>query len=244
MCRSQRVQKQKRGQGIVEFESLIIVFCSSLLVIWLLAPFLVRYWEKRSDFPWVFPQVMIIRRNRPGWPHYNNGLPLGSNFDGWVLLTCEDQSEGKVNAELIGTFPTKRDAMKAREEKFGQLLMGLRLLLTEYLGDHTYVNTLTPVELVSEFLDQYRYGLSSYIEEKNRRRGAYGEKTALSVVSDSESDSSEETLDGTLEEAQKDQNSDDADYHSMTVADLKQLLKERGLPASGKKFDLISRLLE
>ena len=34
------------------------------------------------------------------------------------------------------------------------------------------------------------------------------------------------------------------DYESMTVAQLKELLKEQGLPVSGKKADLIERLME
>jgi len=34
------------------------------------------------------------------------------------------------------------------------------------------------------------------------------------------------------------------DYESMTVAQLKELLKEQGLPVSGKKTDLMARLLE
>ena len=34
------------------------------------------------------------------------------------------------------------------------------------------------------------------------------------------------------------------DYESMTVAQLKELLKEEGLPVSGKKSDLIARLHE
>jgi len=33
-------------------------------------------------------------------------------------------------------------------------------------------------------------------------------------------------------------------YEKMTVAELKELLKERGLPVSGKKADLIARLIE
>ena len=36
----------------------------------------------------------------------------------------------------------------------------------------------------------------------------------------------------------------DIDYESMTVAELKQILKEAGKPVSGKKADLISRLQE
>ena len=34
------------------------------------------------------------------------------------------------------------------------------------------------------------------------------------------------------------------DYDTMTVAELKELLKEAGLPVSGKKADLIARLAE
>ena len=34
------------------------------------------------------------------------------------------------------------------------------------------------------------------------------------------------------------------DYESMTVAQLKELLKEQSLPVSGKKSDLIARLQE
>ncbi|MAS49779.1 MAG: hypothetical protein CMA35_02645, partial [Euryarchaeota archaeon] len=34
------------------------------------------------------------------------------------------------------------------------------------------------------------------------------------------------------------------EYESMTVAQLKELLKEQGLPVSGKKADLIERLME
>ena len=35
-----------------------------------------------------------------------------------------------------------------------------------------------------------------------------------------------------------------SDYEKMTVAELKELLKEAGLPVSGKKADLIARLQE
>ena len=34
------------------------------------------------------------------------------------------------------------------------------------------------------------------------------------------------------------------DYESMTVAELKVILKEAGKPVSGKKADLISRIME
>ena len=35
-----------------------------------------------------------------------------------------------------------------------------------------------------------------------------------------------------------------SDYEKMTVAELKEILKEKGLPVSGKKADLIERLSE
>ena len=41
-----------------------------------------------------------------------------------------------------------------------------------------------------------------------------------------------------------DKPSDDSDFSSMTVVQLKELLKEAGKPVSGKKADLISRLEE
>ena len=191
---------------------------------------------------------MIIRRNRTGWPHYNNGLPPrsyfppGTNFDKWALLTCEDGSEGKVNAELIGTFPTKLDAMKASMEKIDEYFEGIRLILAKYLGDDTYVDTLSNIELIIEFKDHYRYGLSQYIDEKIREMKSSGEEDELSDDSDSESVSSQEAVDDSVDEAEEDENSDDPDYSSMKVAQLKELLKEKGLPASGKKAEMISRL--
>ena len=83
-------------------------------------------------------------------------------------------------------------------------------------------------------------------EEKIREEEAAGEGDELSDDSDSDSepDSSEETVDDIVKEAEEDDNSDDADYGSMTVAQLKELLKEKGMPVSGKKADLISRLSE
>ena len=44
----------------------------------------------------------------------------------------------------------------------------------------------------------------------------------------------------------KEDTSEDAqpDFESMTVAQLKELLKKEGLPVSGKKADLIARLTE
>ena len=43
------------------------------------------------------------------------------------------------------------------------------------------------------------------------------------------------------EDTQED-NSEDTDYSKMSVAELKELLKEKKLPVSGKKAELIERL--
>ena len=62
--------------------------------------------------------------------------------------------------------------------------------------------------------------------------------------SPNEADSGEEAVDNSSDEDQDSVKSDDADYESMTVAQLKELLKDAGKPVSGKKADLISRLSE
>ena len=54
----------------------------------------------------------------------------------------------------------------------------------------------------------------------------------------------EEEPEVSVDNEQEDADSDDGDYESMTVAQLKELLKEAGKPVSGKKADLISRLSE
>ena len=65
-----------------------------------------------------------------------------------------------------------------------------------------------------------------------------------SDVPSEEVDPVEEKADGPADEDQGVGDSDDADYDSMTVAQLKELLKEAGKPVSGKKADLITRLSE
>jgi len=62
--------------------------------------------------------------------------------------------------------------------------------------------------------------------------------------SQNEADSDEEAVDDSGDEDQDSVKSDYADYESMTVAQLKELLKKAGKPVSGKKADLISRLSE
>jgi small subunit ribosomal protein S3Ae len=59
---------------------------------------------------------------------------------------------------------------------------------------------------------------------------------------DEENNDVEETSD--IEEITEKSSENDVDYNSMTVAELKELLKEAGKPVSGKKADLIARLNE
>ena len=67
-------------------------------------------------------------------------------------------------------------------------------------------------------------------------------------LDDEQEETSEEVEEAVEEESQEDdtESSDgsDIDYESMTVSELKVLLKEAGKPVSGKKADLISRLQE
>ncbi len=70
------------------------------------------------------------------------------------------------------------------------------------------------------------------------------EEEDVADESSNESGSDEEAVDDSEDEDQDSVKSDDADYESMTVAQLKELLKEAGKPVSGKKADLISRLSE
>ncbi|MBA40656.1 MAG: hypothetical protein CMB17_02060 [Euryarchaeota archaeon] len=82
------------------------------------------------------------------------------------------------------------------------------------------------------------------------------EKAAAKEVEDS--DSTEDVLvaaeageaiselaeDDVIESEEESDSTESVDYSSMTVAELKEILKEKGLPVSGKKADLIERLSE
>ena len=46
------------------------------------------------------------------------------------------------------------------------------------------------------------------------------------------------------DESEEPESTENVDYSSMTVAELKEILKEKGLPVSGKKADLVERLSE
>jgi small subunit ribosomal protein S3Ae len=75
-------------------------------------------------------------------------------------------------------------------------------------------------------------------EESSEDEGDASEETLTEEAPE------EETVADSAEEAQEEETSVDVDYDSMTVAQLKELLKEAGKPVSGKKADLISRLSE
>jgi len=75
-------------------------------------------------------------------------------------------------------------------------------------------------------------------EESSEDEGDASEETLTEEAPE------EETVVDSAEEAQEEETSVDVDYDSMTVAQLKELLKEAGKPVSGKKADLISRLSE
>jgi len=69
------------------------------------------------------------------------------------------------------------------------------------------------------------------------------EEKSLEPVSEEidevETESEEESESGFLESE-----NDEVDYSSLTVSELKELLKAAGKPVSGKKADLIDRLIE
>ena len=54
--------------------------------------------------------------------------------------------------------------------------------------------------------------------------------------------SEEEVTEEETDDSKKDEVSEKTDYSKMSVAELKDILKEKGLPVSGKKADLIERL--
>ena len=83
-------------------------------------------------------------------------------------------------------------------------------------------------------------------DEKSAREQeeATPDEEGISDDSSDEAVSVEEQADEPDDDDQEDGSSDDVDYDSMTVAQLKELLKEAGKPVSGKKADLISRLSE
>ena len=69
------------------------------------------------------------------------------------------------------------------------------------------------------------------------------EAETLGVPEEKDEDNQEEVdTDDEAEEVEEEATSEKVDYSSMTVPELKDVLKEKGLPVSGKKSELIERL--
>ena len=69
------------------------------------------------------------------------------------------------------------------------------------------------------------------------------EAETLGVPEEMDADTKEEIdTDDEAEEVEEEATSEKVDYSSMTVPELKDALKEKGLPVSGKKSDLVERL--
>lgn len=87
-------------------------------------------------------------------------------------------------------------------------------------------------------------------EEKSDENTAHQEGTDDDIQVSGETEEGEEPADETpqddgAEEVESEKKQDDApDYASLKVAELKELLKAAGKPVSGKKADLIARLME
>ena len=66
----------------------------------------------------------------------------------------------------------------------------------------------------------------------------YEEETVGPIVEET----SEDSVDEAEENTEEDNESEEVNYDDMKVPDLKAALKEKGLPVSGKKSELIERL--
>ena len=82
------------------------------------------------------------------------------------------------------------------------------------------------------------------ISEFEAAEDKYEAETVGPVEDETDESGNEETDESGNEETEDTQedNSDNADYSKMSVAELKDILKEKKLPVSGKKADLIERL--
>ena len=85
-------------------------------------------------------------------------------------------------------------------------------------------------------------------EEKAAKETQESLNETQDLLDSTEAEDNDDTTDTQVvdEAPPKDDTSEDAqpDFESMTVAQLKELLKKEGLPVSGKKADLIARLTE
>jgi large subunit ribosomal protein L24 len=78
----------------------------------------------------------------------------------------------------------------------------------------------------------------SIISDFEAAEDEYEEETVGPIVEETDEESNEESD----EIAEEDNTSEEVNYDDMKVPDLKAVLKEKGLPVSGKKSELIDRL--
>lgn len=89
----------------------------------------------------------------------------------------------------------------------------------------------------------------SVISDFEAAEDEYEEETVGPIVKETTDESADETeetvspiVKETADEAEEDSSDNDVNYDDMKVPDLKDALKEKGLPVSGKKSELIDRL--
>lgn len=89
----------------------------------------------------------------------------------------------------------------------------------------------------------------SVISDFEAAEDEYEEETVGPIVNETTDESADETeetvspiVKETADEAEEDSSDNDVNYDDMKVPDLKNALKEKGLPVGGKKSELIDRL--
>ena len=98
----------------------------------------------------------------------------------------------------------------------------------------------TVAEAVEDVVDEIKEAVSEVAGELKIGSGT----TAVDAAVEGAIEVAEEVVESVKEVAEAISGDSDSDYESMTVAELKVLLKEAGKPVSGKKAELIERLKE
>ena len=98
----------------------------------------------------------------------------------------------------------------------------------------------TVAEAVEDVVDEIKEAVSEVTGELKIGSGS----TAVDAAVEGAIEVAEEIVESVKEVAEAISGDSDSDYESMTVAELKVLLKEAGKPVSGKKAELIERLKE
>ena len=98
----------------------------------------------------------------------------------------------------------------------------------------------TVAEAVEDVVDEIKEAVAEVTGELKIGSGT----TAVDAAVEGAIEVAEEIVDSVKEVAEAISGDSDSDYESMTVAELKVLLKEAGKPVSGKKAELIERLKE